>query len=59
MPNLFTKKLDLSLIIPLMESHQVQKAYLFGSMGTDQFNPKKSDFDILVEIDESNPLTKG
>ena len=42
-----------------MESHQVKKAFVFGSILTDRFDSEKSDLDILVEIEESNPLVKG
>lgn len=42
-----------------MESHQVSKAYVFGSILTESFDPKKSDFDFMIEIEESDPLVKG
>lgn len=53
------KHLNLDNLIPLLENHQVKKAYVFGSILTDKFNPAKSDFDFLVEIEESDPIVKG
>jgi predicted nucleotidyltransferase len=53
------KILDLENLIPLLEIHQVKKAYVFGSILTEKFNPTESDFDFLVEIEESDPIVKG
>lgn len=53
------KLLDLENLIPLLENHQVKKAYVFGSVLTEDFEPNSSDFDLLVEIEESDPLVKG
>ncbi len=40
-------------------NHSVKQLYAFGSAVTDSFNTEKSDVDLLVEIDESNPLDRG
>ncbi|SDA49270.1 hypothetical protein SAMN03080617_00707 [Algoriphagus alkaliphilus] len=53
------KLLDLEKLIPLLENHQVNKAYLFGSILNENFDSNTSDFDFLVEIDEADPLVKG
>ncbi len=53
------KILDLENLIPLLESHQVRKAYVFGSILTEKFNPTESDFDFLIVIEESDPIVKG
>jgi predicted nucleotidyltransferase len=53
------KLLNLENLIPLLENHQVKKAYVFGSIVTDNCDEKTSDFDFLVEIEESDPLVKG
>lgn len=39
--------------------HSVKQLYAFGSAVTGNFNPEKSDIDLLVEIDEPNPLDRG
>jgi len=44
--------------IDLCKSHKIKELYLFGSRATGTYN-KDSDFDLLVEIDESNPIDKG
>ena len=43
----------------LCENHQVKKLYAFGSSVTDEFDPAASDIDLLVEIDENDPVSKG
>jgi uncharacterized protein len=43
----------------LCKEHKVRELYVFGSRGKGG-NPKPdSDFDLLVEIDEPDPLNKG
>lgn len=43
----------------LCKSHNVKYIYAFGSSVTEKFNPKKSDIDLLVEIDSNDPLDRG
>lgn len=43
----------------LCQDHHVKYLYAFGSSTTDKFDPKKSDIDLLVEIDEPDPLERG
>ena len=43
----------------LCQKHQVKYLYAFGSSVTDRFDPEKSDIDLLVEIDDNNPLERG
>ncbi len=43
----------------LCVSHSVKYLYAFGSSVTDHFDYEKSDIDVLVEIDEKNPLERG
>lgn len=43
----------------LCEEHQVKYLFAFGSSVTDNFDYDKSDIDLLVEIDESDPLERG
>lgn len=39
--------------------NHVAKIYGFGSAATDAFDPEKSDIDLLVDIDEPDPLKRG
>ncbi|SHJ20546.1 hypothetical protein SAMN05444280_11359 [Tangfeifania diversioriginum] len=45
--------------ITLCKNHQVKQIYAFGSSVSDEFDPEKSDIDLLVEIDEPDPISKG
>ncbi len=44
--------------ITLCKLHRVKELYAFGSVVNGDFNDE-SDVDLLVEIDESNPIFKG
>lgn len=50
---------ELEIIRRTLISHQVSKAYFFGSVLTSSFNSTTSDLDILVEMDEKDPLKRG
>jgi uncharacterized protein len=39
--------------------HQVKSLYAFGSSVTDKFDPVNSDIDLLVEIDNADPIERG
>jgi len=43
----------------LCKEHQVKYMFAFGSSVKDQFDTEKSDIDLVVEIEESNPISKG
>lgn len=43
----------------LCRNHNVKQIYAFGSSVSDKFDPEKSDIDLLVEIDETDPIEKG
>jgi uncharacterized protein len=43
----------------LCKSHHVKQIYAFGSSVSDKFDADKSDIDLLVEIDEPDPIEKG
>ncbi|MBI2257534.1 MAG: nucleotidyltransferase domain-containing protein [Flavobacteriia bacterium] len=45
--------------ILICKKHNVDKLYAFGSSTNDQFNPSTSDIDLIVEINEQNPIKKG
>ena len=40
-------------------NHGVKYLYAFGSSVTDRFNYELSDIDLLVEIDDSDPIERG
>lgn len=43
----------------LCRTHKVKYLYAFGSSTNDNFDPARSDIDLLVEIDEIDPLERG
>lgn len=45
--------------LELCQKHSVNMLYAFGSSITDHFNEETSDIDLLVEIDESDPIERG
>ena len=49
----------LSDFINLCQSHEVKYIYAFGSSVTDKFDYKKSDIDLIVEINDIDPIEKG
>jgi uncharacterized protein len=59
MENLALNQNEVEIIKQTLIFHQVSKAYFFGSVLTSSFNPSLSDLDILVEMDEKDPLKKG
>jgi hypothetical protein len=45
--------------LALCKSHHVSSIYAFGSATGKSFDPEKSDIDLIVDIDEKDPLKKG
>ena len=43
----------------LCKNHTVKYLYAFGSSVTNKFDFEKSDIDLVVEIEESDPIAKG
>ena len=43
----------------LCQLHKVKYLYAFGSSVTDRFDYDKSDIDLLVEIDDADPVERG
>lgn len=43
----------------LCKQHSVKTMFAFGSSVTGNFDFNKSDIDLIVEIDESDPIKKG
>ncbi len=45
--------------LALCEVHNVKNLYAFGSSITDQFNEESSDIDLLIEIEQDDPIERG
>jgi len=43
----------------ICENHNVKFMFAYGSSTTDSFDQKSSDIDLLVQIDEPDPLARG
>lgn len=43
----------------LCKIHNVKCLYAFGSSTNDKFDKEKSDIDLLVEIDDPDPIERG
>jgi len=43
----------------LCVGHNVKKLYAFGSSVTNHFDIRTSDIDLLVEIDDDDPMVRG
>lgn len=43
----------------LLQKHQVKSLYIFGSAINEAADKAANDIDLIVEIDEADPLTKG
>ena len=53
---LLKKRIDFNA---LCKVHNVRYIYAFGSSITDRFDIDKSDIDLLVEIDDPDPVERG
>lgn len=49
----------LNAFVALCKEHQIRYLYAFGSSTNNIFNSEKSDIDLLVEIDEPDPVERG
>jgi len=45
--------------IAMCQNHKVKNLYAFGSSITGNFDIKTSDIDLLVEIDDNDPIERG
>jgi hypothetical protein len=45
--------------ISLCTAHEVKTLYAFGSVTNDSFLPESSDIDLLVEIENQDPIRRG
>ena len=55
--NIIAVKTD--AFLQLCINHNVKYLYAFGSSTTNQFDEANSDIDLLVEIDDKDPLERG
>lgn len=46
-------------LVELCEKYKVDKLFVFGSAATGNFNGETSDIDLIVELEEQNPVEKG
>ena len=47
---------NLSLFSDICKNHGIKSLYAFGSSVTEQFNPQRSDIDLLVEMEDMDPF---
>mgnify|MGYP005850388681 CR=1 FL=1 len=57
LPNIIEQNFD--KLIELCHQFGVRRLYIFGSVLTDQFNPDRSDLDLMVELEKMPPLVRG
>jgi len=50
---------NLAELEEICRSFNVKRLYVFGSLGDDTFDINKSDVDLIVELDEEDPVEKG
>lgn len=50
---------ELTLLKEILSKSGASKAFLFGSVVNGKFHTTKSDLDILVQLEETDPLKKG
>lgn len=50
---------NLDQITSLCRNNRVNRLFAFGSVTNENFNAEKSDIDLLVEVNEQDPLKKG
>ena len=57
LPNIIAQNID--GLTALCRQFSVARLYAFGSVVTHQFDPEKSDLDLLVELESMPPLARG
>lgn len=50
---------DINQFLGICQRHKVDALYAFGSSVNEQFNPGKSDIDLMVTIKENDPVERG
>lgn len=49
----------LTEFLSICKSHEVKSIHAFGSATTENFNEETSDIDLLIEIDNDDPIVRG
>ena len=52
-------QIKLNEFLALCKGYNVKKIYAFGSAVTENFNDESSDIDLLIEIDNEDPIERG
>lgn len=52
-------KYKMADFLSLCKAHNVKNLYAFGSAISDKFNEDSSDIDLLIEIDNDDPIERG
>lgn len=52
-------KYEMADFLSICKAHNVKSLYAFGSSFTDQFDEGSSDIDLLIEIDNDDPIERG
>ena len=52
-------KAKLNVFQELCDTHNIKYLYAFGSSTKEKFNDASSDIDLLIAIDNTNPLERG
>ena len=52
-------KYKMNEFLSLCKAHNVKNLYAFGSSITDKFDENSSDIDLLIEIDNDDPIERG
>ena len=55
----FLIKNNINQLIEICKSYDVKRLYAFGSLCTDKFNEETSDIDLIVELDQLDPIKRG
>ncbi len=50
---------NLTELHEICKSFNVKRLYVFGSLGNDTFDIHKSDVDLIIELEEQDPVEKG
>ena len=50
---------NLAELREICRSFHVKRLYVFGSLGNDTFDINNSDVDLVVELEEKDPVEKG
>ncbi len=50
---------NINKLSEICRSFNVKRLYIFGSINTDTFDEQKSDIDLIVELNQMDPIEKG